>query len=45
MGYLTERPQARSYAKVAADSRLEPESIGFLWQKCLRWRLAEWGFR
>jgi DNA-directed RNA polymerase specialized sigma24 family protein len=38
----------RPYAEVAADSRLEPGSIGFLRQNCLqhlRGRLAEPGFR
>ena len=44
MGYLAETPP-RPYTEVAAGSGLEPESIGFLWQKCLRWRLAELGFR
>jgi hypothetical protein len=39
---------SRPYTEVAADSGLEPGSIGFAWQKCLlhlRWRLAELGFR
>jgi DNA-directed RNA polymerase specialized sigma24 family protein len=38
----------RTYTEVAADSGLEPGSIGLLWQKCLQvcvWRLAEQGFR
>jgi len=38
----------RPYTEVAADSPLEPGSIGFLWQNCLQhlgWRFAEQGFR